>query len=284
MVAESTLRNIQRNLERTEELQNQITSGSRLRKPSDDPIGIAHAISFEESLEQSGQFIRNIDQATGWLNDTDSTLGSVTQLLQRARELAVRGANGTLSADDRLAAKAEIDQINGQALELSNAKHGTRYLFAGTRTNQPAYSSATPSGYQGNTQAIERDIAPGIAVGINVTGPSAFDAVFDGLNNLSTSLGANDTVGIRSSLDDLQAALDKVLTARAQVGAKTNRLEFARGRLEEVRVNLSDLLSRVKDVDMAEAITNFSVQENVYQASLKAASKALQPSLLDYLR
>jgi flagellar hook-associated protein 3 FlgL len=63
-----------------------------------------------------------------------------------------------------------------------------------------------------------------------------------------------------------------------------NRLDFLSQRLNDVKVNTTGLLSQVKDVDMAQAITNFSMAQTVYQASLKAGAQALQPSLLDYLR
>ncbi len=97
MIAENSLRNIQANQTRVDQLQNQITSGSRINKPSDDPIGTAQALGLQESLDQSKQYGRNIDQANSWLNATDSALGSVTDALHRARELAVQAANGTFS-------------------------------------------------------------------------------------------------------------------------------------------------------------------------------------------
>jgi flagellar hook-associated protein 3 FlgL len=78
--------------------------------------------------------------------------------------------------------------------------------------------------------------------------------------------------------------LNSVINTRAQLGAKVNRLDFLSQRLNDVKVNTTGLLSQVKDVDMAQAITNFSMAQTVYQASLKAGAQALQPSLLDYLR
>ena len=85
MIMDSTLYNIQSNQNRIEQLQAQITSGSRISKPSDDPIGAARALNLEDSIAQSQQYQRNIDQAKSWLNTTDSTLDAVTQTVQRAR-------------------------------------------------------------------------------------------------------------------------------------------------------------------------------------------------------
>ena len=97
MMMSSMLHNIQLNQARTEKLQNQITSGSQITKPSDDPIGAARALNLQESLDHSEQYVRNIDQATSWLNTADSALDAVTQALQRGARLAVQGASDTLS-------------------------------------------------------------------------------------------------------------------------------------------------------------------------------------------
>src|SRR5438876_12396780 len=117
MMADSSLRNIQANQARLETLQQQITSGQQITKPSDDPIGAAQALSLQESLDQATQYGRNIDQATSWLNTSDSALNSVTAVVHRARELAVQAANGALTSSDRSAIQAELTQIPQRALD-----------------------------------------------------------------------------------------------------------------------------------------------------------------------
>lgn len=293
MVTQTTLSNVQRNLERLEELQNQITSGSRLRRPSDDPIGVARALNFQDGLDLTGQYLKNIDQAAAWLNTSDSALNSVAQVLQRAQELGVQGNNGAIDAEARQNIQAEIQQLQQQALEISNTKFGTRYLFAGTANTNPAYTSAAynfaavppapATSYQGNTAAVNREVSSGVTLGINIPGSQVFDPVFKALARLNQGLGTNSSPLIGNALDDLNSALDVTIAARAEMGAKANRVEFMKGRLEEVQVSLSDLLSSVKDVDIAQAVTNFSMADTAYKASLQAASKTIQPSLLDYL-
>src|SRR5437879_2377861 len=117
MMAENSLRNIEVNQNRVQALQDQVTSGSRITRPSEDPIGAAHALSLQESLKQSLQYGRNIDQATSWLNATDSALGSVTDALHRARELAVQASNGTLTPSDRNAIQTEVTQLQQHVLD-----------------------------------------------------------------------------------------------------------------------------------------------------------------------
>jgi flagellar hook-associated protein 3 FlgL len=287
MIAENSLRNIQANQTRVDQLQNQITSGSRINKPSDDPIGTAQALGLQESLDQSKQYGRNIDQANSWLNATDSALGSVTDALHRARELAVQAANGTLSVSDRNSIQAEISQLQMHVLDLSHSKYGPSFLFSGTRSDQPGFTQAaastTAGAYAGNQDQVQREVAPGVTVAVSVDPTTTFNPLFNALNQLQSGLTANDTSIVQASLGSFDTALDAVSTARAQIGARTNRLDSLKQRQDSVGVNLTGLLSQVKDVDMAAAITNFTMAQTVYQASLKASAQSMQISLLDYL-
>jgi flagellar hook-associated protein 3 FlgL len=288
MISRSTLRNIEANQTRTEELQNQITSGSRITRPSDDPIGAARALSLQDGLSQSQQYLKNIDQALSFINTSDAALDSVTQALGRGRELGVQAANGTLSASDRAAIQSEIEQIQSHVLDLAGSKYGAYYLFSGTASSEPGYVKAAPSSvsgaYQGTDASVVREISPGASMAVNADARKTFDPTFQALQSLRDGLANNDQNAIQTSLTQLDTALDAVNSTRAELGAKSNRLEFVQQRQESVGVNLTELLSNVKDVDMAEALVNFQMAQNVYSASLKAGAQAMQPSLLDYLR
>jgi len=284
MMLNSTLHNIELNQARTEQLQNQITSGSRINKPSDDPIGAARALNLKEALGTSEQYVRNIDQATSWLNSTDSALDAVTQAIHRSRELAVQASSDTMTSADRSAIDAEIGQLQQHVLDLSGTKYGPYYLFAGTRSDARGYASAAPAGYQGNNQSIMREVAAGTSISVNADAQATFDPTFTALTNLRAGLSSNNAATISATLADFDSALDAVNVSRAQIGAKTNRMDFLKSRQQDIGVNLTGLLSQVKDVDMAEALTNFSMAQNTYMASLKAGAQALQPSLLDFLR
>ncbi len=286
MIMDSTLYNIQSNQNRIEQLQAQITSGSRITKPSDDPIGAARALNLQDSIAQSQQYQRNIDQAKSWMNTTDAALDAVTQATQRARELAVQASNGTLSATERTAISSEISQLQQHVLDLTHSKYGSYYLFSGTASSAPGYTTAAPSpgGYQANSAQVMREVAPGTSIGVNADATATFDPLFTALQTLQTGLTSGSTGTIQGSITQIDSALDAVSVSRSQLGAKVNRLDFLQTRQSSVEVNLTGLLSTTKDVDMAEAITNFTMAQNVYQASLKAGAQALQPSLLDYLK
>jgi flagellar hook-associated protein 3 FlgL len=97
-------------------------------------------------------------------------------------------------------------------------------------------------------------------------------------------VAANDPVAIRSQLAAIDAAHTQLLAAQASVGARVNRLEAQRDRLLDAHTSTLRLASEAGDTDMAEAITRFSKEELTYRAALQAGARAIQPTLLDYLR
>ena len=285
MIAQTALRNINANINRLEKLQDQITSGRRINRASDDPVAVSQALVYKTSLAETTQYRANIDEAIGWLNATDTALGSATSLLSRARELAVQGANDTLAAQQREAIANEVDQLLQQAVQVGNSAFGSRYIFAGTKTTAPPFADA-PGGpvYNGDGGGISRQIGASAFATINAPGDTVFNGSFAALRDLSAALRANDGQAVAATLTSLDAATDIVLGARSTTGAKVNALEAAATRASDLEVNQTGLLSKTEDLDIAEAITNFSTAETVYKASLQAGARALQPSLLDYLR
>jgi flagellar hook-associated protein 3 FlgL len=89
---------------------------------------------------------------------------------------------------------------------------------------------------------------------------------------------------MQADLNTLDGGMDQLLDAQAQIGATTARLESTRDQLSLTQIHTLDQISKIEDVDFTEAATEFAIQETVYKAALAAASKAIQPSLLDYLR
>jgi flagellar hook-associated protein 3 FlgL len=288
MLTQTTLNNIEANISRLNTVEAQVSSGVRITKPSDDPIGTAQALGFQESIDQTNQYLTNINQATSWLSATDSALSDVDSALQRSRQLAVEASNGTLTGADRQSIAAEVQQLQQQVLSSSQDKYGSSYLFSGTKSDAPGYVSAnpssTPGAYQGNSGLVQRQVGPGQTVAVNTDAKTTFDPVFTALNNLQSALNSNNDAAVQSSISDIDTALTAVLKARSAAGAMTSRLTTLQTQMTSVQTNMQGLLSKVKDVDMAKAITDYQMAQNVYNASLQAGAKAMQPSLLDYLK
>src|SRR5918998_5971629 len=79
----------------------QASTGNRMQRPSDDPHGVMRAVRVRSDLAAQAQYRKNVDDAVGWANATDSALSSINDVLQRVRELVVRGGNDAMSQADR---------------------------------------------------------------------------------------------------------------------------------------------------------------------------------------
>ena len=286
MIVSTTLENISANARRLEDLQNKISSGKRVRRPADDPVAVARVLGLKTELRQIEQYQRNIEGAKAWLQVTESALGGVSAVVQRARELAVSGATETLTASERAAIAAEVSQLFASALQLGNTRYASQYVFAGFKISTPPFqAAANPQGYayQGDGGAIRREIEVNATIVVNTSGQEVFPQVLQGVKALLDGLNASNTAQIQSSIGLLDSGLEAVLAEEAEVGAKVNRLAAADERLQDIGVNVLSVLSSTEDLDMAKGLMDFSAQQNVYQASLKAGAYAVQPSLLDYL-
>lgn len=287
MVLDRLLANLSFNQQRLQETNNTITSGKRVQRPADDPIAVAQSLGLAGDLRQVDQYRRNIVTVRGWLQATEEALGHVTDLIQRARELAITGANETLSQTQRSNVAAEVQQLFQRGIDLGNTTHSGRYIFAGFQVATPPFqASGSPEGYVylGDGGRLQQEFETNRTVPLNVPGGTVFPPALTALRALLNGLNTSDSTQIRASVGALDAAADAVLATRADVGARQERIISADERLQDARVALQNELSSAVDVDLAEALVEFNAQQNVYQASLKASTLAIQPSLLDFFR
>src|SRR5690554_6008603 len=105
------LNNLNRNLARMAKYQDQMSSGKEIRRPSDDPFAVTRSMSLHTSINQNNQYLRNIEDSIGWVDMTDSALGNIGDILNRLRELVIKGANGSLAVTDRNAVRDEVVQL-----------------------------------------------------------------------------------------------------------------------------------------------------------------------------
>jgi flagellar hook-associated protein 3 FlgL len=270
--------------------QERMSSGKQLSRPSDDPFATSRALMYREELAANVQYQRNAEDASSWQSVTDTALGQVGDLVLRARELIVRGANDTLDATGRAAIASELDQITEAMKGIGNAQYAGRYIFAGSATQTEPYSAGGGDGYAGNTDLIEREIGKGVRIPVNVTGDTVLGDGSTGLIGAMRSAAANlraggDMNALRTTdLQAITAAQDTISTTRAAVGARANRLDAAADRLSQLEGAASQLLSNTEDADFAETLVNYSMQSSAYQAALKSGANLIQPSLMDFLR
>jgi flagellar hook-associated protein 3 FlgL len=270
-------------------IEREIATGRRINVPSDDPAAAATALRHRTDVAMSEQFSRTVQAASSRLSAADTALGGLTEVIQRARELTIKAGAGSLGQDQLNSIATEINQLLHSAVQIGNTNFGGQFLFAGTRTTTAPFSVATevPPAvtYNGNTSAIEHDVGQGVTVRVDLPGNQAILPAMDALIQIRDALTAGDTdTATQAGLRALDTALDGVLQTRGSIGARVNRLEDLNNRLDDERTNLKTLQSSLEDVDMADTIVRLNIARNVYEASLGAAAKAIQPTLVEFLR
>lgn len=293
MMVGNFLTNLNNNYKIMDNIQNQLSSGKRINKPSDDPVGVISSLRLRTGLTEAEKYLGNVDDANSWLSTTDTALGQAGDILHRARELTIQGANDTLAQASRDALAKEIAQLREQLVQVANSTHDGRYIFGGFMTTQAPYDPATYA-YLGDALAnIDYEIGVGIKMTVNITGSTVFGPaglpagvdVFGVLTIIENDMMAGNTANLSGAdIQHLDIAIDNLLSLRADVGAKVNRLDLTKTRLEDAYLNLSELLSKNEDVNTAEAITQLKMQENTYRTALAAGARIIQPTLLDFLR
>ena len=300
MTTRSVLSDLNRIAAQQDLTRRQMSSGKAITKPSDDPYGAARAMSLRTDLSGVKQHQRNVDEAQSWMSVTSTTLSSITDLAQKARELTVQGATDTLSQSGRDAIADQIDQLIAGMKQEGNATYDGRYVLGGSRTNTPPYdatltktdpSVTTNDAYSGDAASQLREIGPGVTLAVNVHGDEVLGGASGSSGNLlgvlrdiATHLRSGDTAALGGG--DIKAVsdqIDNLLAVQARVGAGMNRLDTASSRLAQIEESTTSMLSNTEDADMAEVITNYSTQQAVYQSALNAGARIVQTSLLDFL-
>lgn len=271
----------------------QVSTGNRLQRPSDDPQAVQKALNLRGDLAATAQYMDTANASQGWAQATDDALADINDVLQRAREAVVQGGNGTMSQKDRNDIATQIDQLIGQAKASGNATFDGQYIFAGQKTDTAPYDPDGADTYNGDTGSIIRTIGPGVSVQLNGSMGSVLGNGSDGkalqvLRDIATHLRggtAADTNALRTTdLAAIDASMADVSTARAEAGALSNRLTTAANRLTDLQASTEKVRSGVEYVDLAEAISQLSSQQAVYQAALQATGSSLsQRTLMDFL-
>ncbi len=287
-------RNLNRNLTQSQGLQEQVTTGRKINKASDDPVGITYALRYRSELSSNEQYQKNLDQALSWLDFNDTVMVQVQDVLKRAKELAVQGSNGTNPGVALANISTEVSQLKGQLVDIANSKLNGKYVFSGENTDKIPYDTSAvpfdPSSMNPDKGKVKYTVGVGVTLAINVSGTDVFgasadpDNVFGVLDRIITALNNNQHGVVASEISNLESRMDKILSQQAEVGARVNRAELIQNRLQDLGQNLTDLQSRAEDADFEKLIIDSKINENIYQASLSVGAKVITPSLVDFLR
>ena len=295
IMVQRALANLRYQSNRIVDLQTQLSSGLRVNAPSDDPIDARRAINARATIAKNEQYIQNIASAGPRLEETVTSLQTLTENILRARELTLRGANGTNDQNALDILAEEVNQLIEGVVNTANHQTGNAYIFGGTRTTQAPYDvtrnvngDIAAVAYVGNGEDISVTIGDGVDVVTNEPGANVFQSnqdLFQTLIDIRDNLLAGDQSSLQTTrLSELKTIRQQLGQGIARVGAVQNRFTSSEAELEDFKIQLQQLLSDSIDADFADVVLHLNAQSNAFQAALNAASRVIQPSLLDFIR
>ncbi len=287
----SNINNVQDQLATTEQ---QLSTGRTINQPSDNPYGASLAISLNQDLSSLTNYSNSVTDGTAWTTAATTSLTNIQSMLQRAQELVVESANGTLSSADLSASAAEINQLTEAVKQEANAQYNGQYIFSGSATGTAPYSTATGDVYQGNSAAVTRQIGPNASLQVNTdisqllgSGQGANDGkLLDTLRTIASDMTSGTSAGVAdlsNQLTNLSGSLNTLDQLQAGVGAASDRLSLAATRISNLQTSDAAALSNTEDANMAQTMTTYSNEQAAFTAALRAGANIVQSSLMDFL-
>ncbi|MEP9411270.1 MAG: flagellar hook-associated protein FlgL [Candidatus Brocadia sp.] len=291
----TTLSNINLNFKKLQEIQEKLSSGKQVNRPSDNPSGTRKILGLKTGEIQFRQYLDNTAAAKEQINFTFNTLENIQEILTQVKKLTMQAANDTLGQSERRIIASELNELLESVLQFSNTDNDGRYIFSGTKTSTIPFSAARDSNgkitsisYAGNNEEIKYQVGPNTYIQVNISGGTFFqnNGVFSTLISLRDALesGSFDPAAFLDLRNRLDTTVDTLLSETTRFGAKANRLELTAQSLENSRIALKELISYTEDADIASLIMDLKHQENLLQSSLETGARIIQPTLLDFLR
>ncbi|WP_062108982.1 flagellar hook-associated protein FlgL [Bacillus niameyensis] len=285
MIAKNVMFNINQSYSRLDKLFEQVQTQKKISRPSDDPVVAMKGMFYRTNVLEIEQFKRNFSEARNWVETADSAIDEAGKAMERIRELTVQASNGTYDEDQLEAVAEEVAQLKDHIKTIANSKVGDKYIFNGTNTLNPPIVGDTINFTKDN---VEFELAKGIKVAVNMQGEDVFgtgaDSVFNVLTDLEQALRSGDSQNLDGLLDRIDTSSNKMLSGRAELGARTNRLDFMEERIDNQEVIAKRIMSDNEDIEFEKVVMEFKAQEAVHRAAMSVGASIIQPTLMDFLR
>jgi flagellar hook-associated protein 3 FlgL len=306
---------MQNNLMRLTSLQRKISSNRNIENPSEDPVAYNRLMNIQSAKVIEERYTTNLNAAKAELSTADGAIRSLTDLINRAKELAIQGASDTNSATNRNAIAVEINSMIDEVVRIGNTQYAGKYIFGGMNvtgivppavTSTPIFNRAATNqvDYTGTGTAtnpsFERkvEIAPGITLPMNVNGFTVFGSVQPNgapppattgtgivrtLTELMNNLQANSTTDIQTRITELDTDLTNILNEQAKIGGIQSQMELTENRMIAQQAAREEQFNAIQSVDLPKMISELNFQQTAYEASLGVTGRLFQTSLLNYL-
>lgn len=299
---DASVSNLQRRQSQQTNAMNQITSGKRVLKASDDPAAAAMAERALAAEARATSQQRALDASRNAMQLGEAALGDAGEILQQARELMVGAGNGSYTDADRSTLADALQGLRKDLLAVANRGDGTgRYLFGGQGSDTPPLRD-TAAGVVFDGVSGQLDAASGESSALSLDGraawlqapdpanPGSTLSVFDALDKAVADLrtpgrtSAQITQSVTTGLAQIDASAANLASWRSRAGEALNRADSIEGRLSQAKLDAQSQRSSAEDLDMISAYSDFQTRQTGYDAALKTYSLVQRMSLFDYLK
>jgi flagellar hook-associated protein 3 FlgL len=298
-VSQQFLTNLQLLQQQMATTQQQISSGSKISKPSDAPNSVGDVLQLQSDLGRVNQVTANLNLVSGEVNSAESALETATQLLDQVSSLAAQGVGSTVSAASRTTFSQQAGQILTTLVSTSQTQFNGAYVFGGDQSTSSSYqvNLSNPNGVDrlATTQSTRLiQDASGITFAVSKTAQDIFDHrnpndslasdnVFAAVNSLRVALANNDQPGISAAITSIKTAQDYLSQQLAFYGGVQNQISNALDVAQKFQLQDQASLSPLKDTDVAAASIALAQEQASYQASIQAEAAMPKTSLFSYL-
>ncbi|WP_279386987.1 flagellar hook-associated protein FlgL [Lucifera butyrica] len=320
MISSNFMNNYTNALNKVTTLQNQLSSGIAVSKPSDDPVKMTRTLECFSSISQNDEYQQNANDAVSWMTTSTQAAQNIATALTTIKGLV---SKATSVATDSTSLNSIADQINSaidEIVQLGNTQTGGRYVFSGqndqtqplTRnsTTGVVTYSGTYDGESGNATAgtITMQISPGtvdpVRDKINIDGQELFGKLgamdsnittftgtltssqpqlFADLNQIVADVKSGNTTAMSNDIGALSNDSDTVNQAQTSQGAKQTTYQTMLTLLTSQNTTLQSNLKDNRDLDVAQASISFAEATSVYNAALSVGAQVLPKTLVDYI-
>lgn len=281
MILEDVLRGLQGRVESLRNANEEVATGRRIRRSSDEPIDASWIMSLDAHLRASERYQRSATNAKTRLSTEEAALRGVESLMRRAKALAIE-MNAATDAPTRATALEEVREIRAEVISLGNSRLMGEYILAGTRTDTPAFQA--DGTYVGDSQVRYAEIDSGIRLETNHTGDEYLSGALDSLGVLIQQLESGSFDAMAETLHGLDRAQEGIRIAEGETAARIQQVVDTEQRLADASADLLDRKQALRDADPAESLAKLSVAQTALEQAYAVVGRVLSVNITDYLR
>ncbi len=271
------------------DIETQLSTGSSINVPSDNPIGYSRVSNLTTQQNNLNQYLDNIDTASSQLDASETQMSSMTDVIGSIRDLVVQAANGTYDSDDLADIGTQVQSLLDTLVSLSNATDSSgNYLFSGSQsdTEPVVYDESTGTySYAGDDYQREISVGDGVTVAStdNLSGVffSGSSNIFNDLSDLVTSLSSGDNSTASSMLDTIDGYSSNLSSAIASIGARSNQLDTLSDAHTETLTYSENLSNSISEADYAETTVSSEEILTTLQVTQQVLSNIMGLSLFN---